>query len=127
MAQCFDDVLGRTLKALADADADADLDRVVEVDRVGAMRLTDWLITRVISVAAHGLDVAMTVNRPAWTTPLALRTIRPVFVSLLGGEPPAALGWSDQQFFRIGTGRERLSETERTALGPVAGRFPLLS
>ncbi len=105
-----------------------DLARVVQIDGTGAMRLGDWLLTRVISLAAHGLDVALTLSRPSWTTAHALRVMRPVFVSLLGGaERPAGLGWDDQRFFEVSTGRQPLAATDRDKLGPLADRFPLLS
>lgn len=104
-----------------------DLERVVQVDRVGAMRLGDWLTTRVISLAAHGLDVALTLARPSWTTAQALHVVTPVFASLLGAEPPPGLGWDDQRFFEISTGRRPLADREREELGSLADRFPLLS
>jgi hypothetical protein len=104
-----------------------DLERVVDIDRIGAMRLADWLITRVISLAAHGLDVALTLSRPAWTTPEALHVMRPAFTSLLGLDPPARLDWDDQRFFEISTGRRLLADRERDELGLRASRFPLLS
>lgn len=104
-----------------------DLDRPVHIHRVGAMRLRDWLISRVISVAAHGLDVAITLRCTAWTTATAHDVMRPTFVSLLGREPPADLAWDDQHFFELATGRCQLTGTERTQLGSQAARFPLLS
>ncbi|WP_020574482.1 maleylpyruvate isomerase N-terminal domain-containing protein [Actinopolymorpha alba] len=106
---------------------EVELERVVEINRVGAMRLGDWLLTRVISLAAHGIDAAMTLGRSPWTTEPALRVTRPVLVALLGGEPPVSLDWDDQQFFEVGTGRRSLTEHERSELGSQAGRFPLLS
>jgi uncharacterized protein (TIGR03083 family) len=103
------------------------LDGVIDVPGRGAMRLGDWVLTRVVSVAAHGLDVAITLDRDPWTTPEALRAVRPVFVALLGGPPPDALGWDDQAFLAVGSGRRPLSDDERAVLGPPADRFPLLS
>jgi uncharacterized protein (TIGR03083 family) len=122
-AQWFDEVSAAAVATLGRHD----LGRIVQVPQRGPMRLSDWVTTRVLSVAAHGLDVAITLGRPPWTTPLALATVRPVLVSLLGTEPPAALGWDDQTLLASGTGRQALSETERTILGPAQDRFPLLS
>jgi uncharacterized protein (TIGR03083 family) len=120
----FDDV---AQAAITELDAD-DLDRVVLIPRRGAMRLADWVVTRVISVAAHGLDVALTLGgRPAWTVPSALRVTRPVFVSLLGAEPPAALGWDDRAFLAVATGRRALTDEEREILGARQARLPVLS
>jgi hypothetical protein len=104
-----------------------DLGRVVEVPGVGAMRLGDWVATRVVAVAAHGLDVAISLGREGWTTVGALAVVRPVFVDLLGEEPSGELGWDDAAFLAVATGRRPLSEEEREVLGERAGRFPLLS
>jgi uncharacterized protein (TIGR03083 family) len=122
-AQWFDEVSAAAVATLGRHD----LGRVVQVPRRGPMRLSDWVSTRVLSVAAHGLDVAITLDRPPWTTPLALATVRPVLVSLLGTEPPAALGWDDRTLLAAGTGRQALTAVERTVLGPTQDRFPLLS
>lgn len=84
-----------------------------------------YLLTRLISIAAHGVDVAITLGREVWTTPAALRAVRPVLVDLLGDEPPAS--WSDQDLLEIGTGRRPLESSDRVGLGPRADRFPLLS
>ena len=92
-----------------------------------SMTLDDYLISRVIGVAAHGVDVAMTLGRPTWTTAEALRVVRPALVSLLGQEPPADLAWSDQDLLETGTGRRPLTEPERAILADAASRFPLLS
>jgi uncharacterized protein (TIGR03083 family) len=104
---------------------DDDLDRAVVIPGRGAMRLADWIVTRVISIAAHGLDVAITLDREPWTTGPALTIIRPVFVDLLGAAPPTALHWDDQTFLATATGRRALTDQERVLLGH--GRFPLLS
>ena len=64
---------------------EVDLERVVEIDGIGAMRLGDWLITRVISLAAHGLDVALTLAHPSWTTTQALHVMTRLRVSARRG------------------------------------------
>ena len=119
----FDGVVRDTLAYLR---AD-DPDRVVRIIGVGSMRLADWTATRVISVAVHGLDVALTLGRPAWTVPPALDLSRDVFVALLGGPPPPALGWDDGTFLAAATGRRALTDLERAVLGSDQERFPLVS
>jgi len=91
------------------------------------MKLADWVVTRVVSVAAHGLDVALTVDLRPWTRRSALDVMRPVLVSLLGAEPPAQLGWDAQTLLEVGTGRRELTSDERAILGIAQARFPLLS
>lgn len=104
-----------------------DLGQIVPIGGVGAMTLADWVTTRVMSLAAHGLDVAITLGRPPWTTRSALIEIAPVLTDLLGMPPPAELGWDDLALLAVGTGRRPLTEDERSILGPAQHRFPLLS
>jgi len=73
------------------------------------------------------VDVAITLGREAWTTEAALGVMRPVFVELLGEEPPVSLGWDEGVFLAVATGRRRLTDGERAVLGERAERFPLLS
>jgi uncharacterized protein (TIGR03083 family) len=123
VVEWFERVAGETV-ALLEGD---DLGRVVSIPGRGPMRLGDWVATRVVAVAAHGLDVAITLGRESWTTREALDLVRPVFVDLLGGEPAEELGWDDAAFLAVGTGRRALTDEERVVLGERAGRFPLLS
>jgi uncharacterized protein (TIGR03083 family) len=122
-AGMFEQVWRETVGKLHDQDPD----RCVQVPAVGAMRLGDWTVTRVISVAAHGVDVALTLRRVPWTTPSALTVMRGVFLSLLGAELPQRLAWDDQLFLEAATGRRALTDQDRMVLGPLQGRFPLLS
>lgn len=94
---------------------------------VGVMTRDALVATRVIAHAAHGLDLAISLGVLPWTTQAALDVMRPVYVSLLGGEPPAELGWDDQTFFACATGRRSLTDGEREILGDRADAFPLLS
>jgi uncharacterized protein (TIGR03083 family) len=104
-----------------------DLGEIVPIDGVGPMTLADWVTTRVMSLAAHGLDVAITLDEAPWTTRSALMETTPVLTSLLGMPPPAELGWDDLALLAVGSGRRPLSEDERSILGPAQRRFPLLS
>jgi uncharacterized protein (TIGR03083 family) len=119
----FEEVTLDTITTLSGDDPN----RVVSISGKGTMRLEEWVVTRVISVAAHGLDIALTLERPAWTVPSALQVMRPVFESLLQQQLPAPLDWDDLTFLAVATGRRALSESERRVLGRSAARFPLLS
>ncbi|MGH3487852.1 MAG: maleylpyruvate isomerase N-terminal domain-containing protein [Actinopolymorphaceae bacterium] len=92
---------------------------------VGTSRLADYIVTRLISHAAHGLDLALSLGHEPWTTAPALAVMRPVFVSLLGAEPPPL--WDDQGFFARATGRRALDDDDHAALGVGADGWPLLS
>jgi uncharacterized protein (TIGR03083 family) len=122
-ATMFEQVWQETVGKLRDQDPD----RRVQVPAVGAMRLGDWTVTRVISVAAHGVDVALTLQRAPWTASSALTVMREVFLSLLDAELPKRLDWDDQLLLEAATGRRALSDQDRMILGPLQERFPLLS
>lgn len=104
-----------------------DLGRYVQIPGCGPMKLADWVVTRVMSVAAHGLDVALTLGLQPWTTQPALNVTCPVLISLLGAQPPAQLDWDDRTLLAAGTGRRALTSRERAALGALQDQFPLLS
>jgi uncharacterized protein (TIGR03083 family) len=104
-----------------------DTARVVLIPRIGPMVLADWIVTRVIAVAAHALDVAITLDRPPWTTDAALLVTRPVFIDLLGDRPPDNPRWTGPGFLAAATGRRPVSDADRDELGRLADRFPLLS
>jgi uncharacterized protein (TIGR03083 family) len=91
----------------------------------GSMTAHDYLLTRLMSVAAHGVDAAVTLQCPAWTTPQARAALRPVLVDLLSGDPP--MHWSDQDLLEFGTGRRPLRDADARVLGALRARFPLLS
>jgi uncharacterized protein (TIGR03083 family) len=119
----FDAEAAHTLDVLRRDDAA----RVVPIPRIGPMVLAEWTVTRVIAVAAHALDVAITLNRPPWTTDAALRVTRPVLIDLLGARPPDSPRWTGHGFLAVATGRRPISDSDRYELGELADRFPLLS
>jgi uncharacterized protein (TIGR03083 family) len=123
-AAMFDQIWRETVSRLRDQDPDR---RVQIAAAGGSMRLADWTVTRVISVAAHGLDVALTLEREPWTTSPALTVMRGVFLSLLGAALPSGLAWDDQRLLEVATGRRALTDQDRKGLGSLQERFPLLS
>lgn len=121
-ARWFDEVSRDTVLRLSRLD----LGRSVHIPSCGPMKLADWVSTRVMSVAAHGLDVALTLGLQPWTTRPALDVTCPVLISLLGTEPAARSGWDDRTLLAAGTGRRALTLHDRAVLGPLQTRFPLL-
>lgn len=91
------------------------------------LRFDDYVQTRVLEMAVHGLDLAHALGREQWITPGAAHVVRRILVGLLGDEPNAALGWDDVTFIETGTGRRPLSPSERPTLADRAARFPLLA
>jgi uncharacterized protein (TIGR03083 family) len=91
------------------------------------LRLDEYLCTRLLEAAIHGLDLARAVERDPWITAEATATVRSMLIAMLGADPPSELGWSDLVFLEAGTGRRPISTAERSTLGPLIERFPLVS
>ncbi|MFE5482653.1 maleylpyruvate isomerase N-terminal domain-containing protein [Streptomyces sp. NPDC056527] len=86
--------------------------RTVRTRHGDAMLLSDFLLTRVVEVAVHGLDLADALGRKPWLTSAAGDAVTEL---LLGTEHATAtdeLGWSRTRFLRKATGREPLNEAE---------------
>ncbi|MFG3342106.1 maleylpyruvate isomerase family mycothiol-dependent enzyme [Glycomyces sp. NPDC048151] len=77
------------------------------------MTLEDFLTTRVVEVAVHGIDLADATGRPRWTTPEAAAHVTAL---LLGpGTAPAGLGLDPVAFIAKATGRDPFTDAERAA------------
>jgi uncharacterized protein (TIGR03083 family) len=79
------------------------------------MTLADFLTTRVVEVAVHGIDLADALDRPRWTTPAAAAHVTGLLLSdtaALGG-----LGWDRVAFIAKATGRDELTDAERALVG----------
>ncbi|MGY1649705.1 maleylpyruvate isomerase N-terminal domain-containing protein [Geodermatophilus sp. SYSU D01119] len=100
--------------------------RVGATDLVGTqgrvLTAGDLCSTLAVEAAVHHLDLVAHLDRPG-PGPGGLAEARRVLEGLLGGPLPAA--WDDATAARRGTGREPLTDADRTALGEAAGRFPL--
>jgi hypothetical protein len=94
-------------------------DRVVRTRHGDPMLLSAFLLTRVVELAVHGLDLAAALEREPWTTPEAAAEVEEL---LLPGDGPRAaalpvLGWDRRAFLAKATGRSPLTaaESERVA------------
>ena len=77
------------------------------------MLLRDFMVTRVVEVAVHGLDLAAALDRSPWLTPEAAAEL----TGLLLPDPSAGLGGLDVvTFVRAATGRGLLSLPARDVL-----------
>jgi len=90
------------------------------------MRVDEFLATRVLEMAIHGLDLADALGSNPWLTPGAAAITRGILTRLLGVEPPAIQQMGDVSFFELASGRRGPSRPERLALGSIASRFPLI-
>ena len=86
--------------------------RVVRTRHGDAMLLSDFLLTRVVEVAVHGIDLALALGRDPWLTPEAADLVTEL---LLGPATEPALeqmNWSKLQFICRATGRTPISVQE---------------
>ena len=88
--------------------------RAVTTRHGDPMLLTDFLLTRVVEVAVHGIDLAAALGRPAWTTPAAASAVCGLLLGDAGA--PVPLGWDRLTFIRKATGRAELTPPERDAI-----------
>ena len=86
--------------------------RVVRTRHGDPMLLADFLITRVVEVAVHGLDVADAVDREPWLTRPAADLVQELLLGPDWGSSTARLGWDPARFLRKATGREPLDPAE---------------
>ncbi|HEX5541828.1 MAG TPA: maleylpyruvate isomerase N-terminal domain-containing protein [Micromonospora sp.] len=87
-------------------------ERVVRTRHGDAMLLTDFLVTRVVEVAVHGLDLAAALNRPPWLTDPAGQLLVELLLGPHGLDEVRELGWDRLTFLRKATGREPISAAE---------------
>ena len=107
-------------------------DRLVEVEAatvighpaVGAIAFGDFVVTRVISVAVHGIDVALSLRIEPFTTSEALDTTAGVVEELLG-RSAADLGCSHEELVLWATGRAKPPAGRLD--DDVARRLPVIS
>ncbi|MFI2780191.1 hypothetical protein [Streptomyces sp. ALB3] len=92
-----------------------------------ARLLSDFLLTRAVEVAVHGLDLADTRGREPWLTSSAGDAVLEL---LLGAEQTAAANtsvWSTPRFPRKATGREPLNASETAQVEQLGIRLLALA
>jgi len=97
-------------------------DRVVATRHGDAMLLTDFLVTRIVEVGIHGLDLADGLDRPAWLTPAAAGALTDLFLGDGGRAAARGLGWDDPTLLRNVTGRRPLTDQEAAGLRQLGAR-----
>jgi uncharacterized protein (TIGR03083 family) len=122
LAQAWDEMWRRAL----DTASATDRARIIHTWRPN-MTLDEFLRTRVLEITVHRLDLEHALGRRAWGSDAAVSIIDGILVGLLGKEPPSTLEWDVIEFIEKGTGRIPLTDQERTVLGRLANRFPLLA
>ncbi|EEP70630.1 hypothetical protein MCAG_00957 [Micromonospora sp. ATCC 39149] len=111
----------RAWRAADAAVAHQPLDRVVRTRHGDPMALTEFLVTRVVEVGVHGLDLAAALGREPWLTPTAAEVVTAL---LTGGRAvPPELGWDRLAVVRKATGRASLTDRERAVIGAAGVRL----
>jgi uncharacterized protein (TIGR03083 family) len=102
-------------------------DRVVRTRHGDAMLLTDFLVTRIVEVGVHGLDLAEGLARPPWLTAPAAAVLTDLL--LPGTDGPAGSGLlpgtdgpADAALLRKLTGRDPLTPDESARLARLGAR-----
>ncbi|WP_155059782.1 maleylpyruvate isomerase N-terminal domain-containing protein [Streptomyces blattellae] len=101
--------------------------RVVRTRHGDPMLLSEFLLTRVVEVAVHGLDLADALGREPWLTSQAADLLQDL---LLGPDEAAAeaaalekLGWGQLRFLRKATGREPITREEAADVSRLGIRW----
>ena len=121
LAEGWDEMWRRAL----DAASAADRSRLV-VTWGPMLTFDEFLKTRVLEITVHRMDMEDALGRKGWGTDLAVSIVDDILEGLLGEQPPSDLEWDVVDFIETGTGRRPLTAGERSVLGPLADRFPLL-
>ena len=89
------------------------------------LTVTDFAATLAVEAAVHYMDLTVALPDAPAPEPASLALVRRVLAGLLGAPLPAS--WDDVTAALKGTGRDPLTEADRRALGPSAGKFPLFA
>ena len=92
-----------------------------------AMLLTDVLVTRVVELAVHGLDLAAGLDQEPWTTPEAAGVTERLLLGSQAIGTPATMGWDRLAFIRKATGRVPLTDDEARLMTEHGVRWLTLS
>ncbi|WP_017579851.1 maleylpyruvate isomerase family mycothiol-dependent enzyme [Nocardiopsis valliformis] len=108
-------VLGETWRTLTERLAEQPAERTIVTRHGDPMLLTDYLVTRVVELSLHGLDLADALGRQPWTTDAALDVVHEVLFGAADREAvekvlPGVFGAGALSAVRVVTGRapERL-------------------
>lgn len=88
-----------------------------------ALPTADFTATLAVEAAIHYLDMTVALAGAPEPDPASLALARNVLNQLAGSPLPP--NWDDATCALKGTGRLTLSQADRSALGPAAGKLPL--
>ncbi|MFC4507692.1 MULTISPECIES: maleylpyruvate isomerase family mycothiol-dependent enzyme [Streptomyces] len=90
------------------------------------MLLSEFLLTRVVEVALHGLDLADALGREPWLTSQAADLVQDLLLDPDGLVALEKLGWGQLRFLRKATGREPITKEEALDVDRLAIRWLVL-
>jgi hypothetical protein len=97
------------------------------------LRADDLLRTLSVEATLHHLDLVEDLPDAPRPGAAGLAEVRRVLDGLLGGSTDGGpelgpdVGWDDERYARVGTGRAAPTREELRRLGPLGDRFPLFS
>lgn len=106
----------RTWREVADLVAAESPDRVVRTRHGDPIRLVDFLVTRVMELGLHGLDLAAALGRAPWLTTPAAEVIEALLLDGSEVTTFGELGWDRTTGIATLTGRVPLGAEDRATL-----------
>jgi len=102
---------------------DEPVDRVVRTRHGDAMLLSEFLVTRVVELAVHGLDIADALGREPWLTTEAGETVLGLVIGPAHREHVRELQWDGPTALRKLTGRAALAEPESSRIERLGAKW----
>ncbi|GLU45997.1 maleylpyruvate isomerase family mycothiol-dependent enzyme [Nocardiopsis ansamitocini] len=97
-------------------------DRMVRTRHGDAMTLTDFLVTRVLEILVHGLDLADALGRRPWATGPGVELVGGLFAETADRSALEGTGLTGLAFVRAATGRALPGQAGRSALAGTGVR-----
>jgi uncharacterized protein (TIGR03083 family) len=82
--------------------------------------------SRVLEIGVHTMDLGHATLRGERIEADSAAIVTGILDTLLGDPLPTGLGWDARTYILTGTGRRDLSSNERSTLGRLADKFPLM-
>ncbi len=121
LANAWDEMWRRALGRAGDTDRDR-----VLVTWGPALTLEEFLRTRVLEIAVHRMDLNAALGLPPNPTEDSVTIVTEILLGLLDAPPPGSVDVSDLALIEVSTGRRDPTAEERSALGDLVDRLPLL-
>lgn len=122
LASAWDEMWRRAIGRAADSDPE----RIVATWGP-TLTLAELIRTRVLEMTVHRADLMAALGLPPDPSESGLDITQEILFGLLDAGPTAVPDWDGVEFIEKGTGRRPLTDEDRSTLGDLADRFPLLA